>query len=42
VNFDATDCQKICGLNSVQIHAVLGENVDEELIHRDNLTLMLP
>lgn len=40
VNFDASDCLRICGRRSDEIHAVLGPNVDDELIHRDNLTLL--
>ncbi len=40
VNFDASDCLRICGRHSDEIHAVLGPNVDDELIHRDNLTLL--
>ena len=39
VNFDAADCLRICGHGSAEIHSVLGPNVDEEVIHRDNLTL---
>ena len=42
VNFDAADCLRICGQSSVRVHSILGPNVDEELIHRDNLTLNLP
>lgn len=40
VNFEASDCLKICGRHSDEIHAILGPNVDDELIHRDNLTLL--
>ncbi len=40
VNFSSTDCLKLCGSHSAELHAVLGPNVDEELIHRDNLTLI--
>lgn len=42
VNFDAADCLRICGLGSAQVHAILGQNVDEEVIHRDNLSLNIP
>ena len=40
VNFDAADCLKICGRHTGEVQAVLGPNVDEEVIHRDNLTLL--
>ncbi len=40
VNFEAADCLKICGRHSDEIHEILGPNVDDELIHRDNLTLL--
>lgn len=40
VNFSAGDCLKLCGRNSEAVHAALGANVDEELVHRDNLTLL--
>lgn len=40
VNFEASDCLRICGRHSAEIHEILGPNVDEELIHRDNLTLL--
>ncbi len=40
VNFDAADCLRICGAHTDEIHAVLGPNVDDELVHRDNLTLL--
>lgn len=42
VNFDAADCLQICGRGSAQVHTILGPNVDEEVIHRDNLTLNIP
>ena len=42
VNFEASDCLRICGRHSAEIHEILGPNVDEELIHRDNLTLLTP
>ncbi len=42
INFSAADCLKICGRGSTEVHAILGPNVDEELIHRDNLTLNQP
>ena len=41
VNFDAADCAKIVGCKSGELHRVLGADADEELIHRDNLLLLL-
>ena len=41
VNFDAADCLKIIGCKSGELHRVLGADADEELIHRDNLLLLL-
>lgn len=40
VNFSAAECLKLCGHNSGELHAALGPNIDEELIHRDNLALL--
>lgn len=40
VNFSAAECLKLCGRNSEELHASLGPNIDEELIHRDNLALL--
>ncbi len=40
INFNASDCLKICGRHSSEIHDILGSNVDDEMIHRDNLTLL--
>ena len=41
VNFDADDCRKILGCKSGELHRVLGADADEELVHRDNLLLLL-
>ena len=41
VNFDAADCERIVGCKSGELHLVLGADADEELIHRDNLLLLL-
>lgn len=41
VNFDAADCRKILGCKSGELHRVLGADADEELVHRDNLLLLL-
>ncbi len=40
VNFDSTDCLRICGKSTAEIHEILGADVDKELIHRDNLSLL--
>ncbi len=40
VNFDSSDCRKISGHHTDDIEAMLGPNVDDEVIHRDNLTLL--
>lgn len=40
VNFNAEECLRICGRHTDEIQSVLGPNVDEELVHRDNLTLL--
>ena len=41
VNFDADECRKILGCKSGKLHEVLGADADEELVHRDNLLLLL-
>ena len=41
VNFDADDCRKILGCKSGELHRTLGADADEELVHRDNLLLLL-
>lgn len=41
VNFDSGDCRKIMGCKSGEVHRVLGADADEELVHRDNLLLLL-
>ena len=41
VNFDAEECRKILGCKSGRLHEVLGADADEELVHRDNLLLLL-
>ena len=38
-NYSAADIRKIMGLKSKQIKAVLGHNVYDEVIHRDNLAI---
>ncbi|MDD3885678.1 MAG: glutamate 5-kinase [Victivallaceae bacterium] len=40
VNFDADECRKTLGCRSAELHTILGADADEELIHRDNLTLL--
>jgi glutamate 5-kinase len=39
INYGGSDVQRICGISSDSIEAVLGFVVEEELIHRDNLVL---
>ena len=39
VNYSAADIQKIMGLNSNKIKAVLGQKSYDEVIHRDNLAI---
>ena len=41
INFDAADCARIVGCKSAELHRTLGADADEELIHRDNLLLLL-
>ncbi len=40
VNFSSDDCRRIRGCKSSRIHEILGADSDEELVHRDNLTLL--
>ena len=40
VNYDAAETRRIMGSPSGEIEAILGYQVDEELIHRDNLVLV--
>src|SRR5699024_1347590 len=40
-NYDAKEAQRIAGVKSSNIAAVLGYMNEEELIHRDNLVLLL-
>ena len=40
VNFSADDCRRIRGCKSSEIHRILGADSDEELVHRDHLTLL--
>lgn len=39
-NYSAADLQKICGLKSAEIEAVLGYTLGEEVIHRDHMALL--
>lgn len=38
-NFSSEECQRILGLHGGEIAGVLGADADEELIHRDNLSV---
>ena len=40
VNFSAAECRKIAGVNSDELHKILGNETGDEVIHRNNLTLM--
>jgi len=40
VNYGAEETRRIMGSASSKIEAILGYQVDEELIHRDNLVLV--
>jgi glutamate 5-kinase len=40
VNFSAAECRKIAGMNSDGLHKILGNDTEDEVIHRNNLTLM--
>ncbi len=39
-NFSSGDFARIIGKKSSEIHKILGEDADEEIIHRDNMTLL--
>ncbi len=40
VNLSAADCLRAMGKQSAELQAIFGHTVDEEIIHRDNLTLL--
>ena len=40
VNFSAAECRKISGKSSDELHKILGSDTEDEVIHRNNLTLM--
>jgi glutamate 5-kinase len=40
VNYSSSDIRKIMGCKTDQIHACLGEKLSDEVIHRDNLTIL--
>jgi glutamate 5-kinase len=40
VNFSAPECRKIAGMSSEDLHKILGNDTEDEVIHRNNLTLM--
>ena len=40
VNFSAAECRKIAGKSSDELHKLLGNDTEDEVIHRNNLTLM--
>lgn len=40
VNYNASDCLKLRGCHSDQIHAAMGSDCEIEMVHRDNLTLL--
>lgn len=40
VNFDKTNCCRIMGKHTDELHAILGNDAEAELVHRDNLVLM--
>ena len=40
VNYTSTECIKLCGCHSDQIHAAMGSDCEIEMVHRDNLTLL--
>jgi glutamate 5-kinase len=40
-NYSAADAQRICGLRTEQIGEVLGRLTYEEVVHRDNLVVIL-
>lgn len=40
VNFSAAECRKIAGKSSGELHEILGNDTEDEVIHRNNLSLM--
>lgn len=40
VNFSAVECRNIAGKSSDELHKLLGNDTEDEVIHRNNLTLM--
>ena len=40
VNFSAAECRKVAGKSSGELHRILGSQTEDEVIHRNNLTLM--
>lgn len=42
VNFTAAECRKVAGKSSGELHKILGSQTEDEVIHRNNLTLMDP
>ena len=40
VNFSAAECRKVAGKSSGELHEILGAQTEDEVIHRNNLTLM--
>ena len=40
VNFSAAECRKVAGKSSGELHRILGPQTEDEVIHRNNLTLM--
>ena len=40
VNYSAADCARVKGFHSAELTALLGHTADEEIIHRDNLTVL--
>ena len=40
VNFSAAECRKISGKCSDELHQILGNDTEDEVIHRNNLSLM--
>ena len=40
VNFSAAECRKVAGKSSRELHKILGTQTEDEVIHRNNLTLM--
>lgn len=40
VNFSAPECCKVAGMDSRELHKLLGNDTEDEVIHRNNLSLM--